>query len=450
MVTAAPAMEPSGALRSERESTLEGPVVGFCFGAMLVLSTFENHTRWGRVAFSAIAIGIVAWAAFRGRLSLEPLKKIAAPLCAVYATTIFAIALSFDRAYSFNTFYHQHLSFFLLFAAVGLWAVSAARQKAFMRGLVIAGAVSGALGLFLFFFARDFAHMNWFHKSHKASDFIYKAQTSDGAVYYRAQGMLESYTRSAIVFVFALPACVALCVFAAREGRKRDFVLLALCGGVGFVYVIMTKSRGPWIATGIACCLTLLFLRVRWWIPVALCAIAAGALATSSSTRERAMTFFSARDNPKILLSDRQTLWREGLVPISENLLHGLGYGQDIFMRPPVVARYGRLTSADNKQPDLHQTILQTLAEVGIPGLVAYAWLIGVLLWLGARSVRSGWMEAPGSVTAFAILIALLLFGLVYSFNEKNIAQIMWATLGMIASVAARRGIADRKPVQSA
>jgi O-antigen ligase len=83
---------------------------------------------------------------------------------------------------------------------------------------------------------------------------------------------------------------------------------------------------------------------------------------------------------------------------------------------------------------------MQTLAEIGVIGCLAYACLVGFVLWAGWVTVRKVGVQGdhPGAVTAFGIVVAFLVIGLIYSFNEQRIGQLFWSAVGL--SLCSLRG----------
>lgn len=419
-------------------------IIAACLAPMFILCTFEHNSRVGRVAFTAIALAMGVWSLAKGWLTLRGLKPLLVALGAVAAALLLASATSIEPRYSFVTFFHQHLWFGLLMILSAAWATTPARQMAFLWGLAIAGVLSAVLGILMYHYAETLEHAGLIEQ---AKDFVYRSQDEAGQPYLRARGMLESYTRSAMVFVVALPAMLALVLAALRERRRGEAAVVVLGIAVSILYLMLTKSRGAWIACAISSGCTLVLLRARWWMGAAAAAAMVLALVLVPGVRSRAMTMIHDLRDPNLLFSGRIDLWRQGMRPISEHPWTGIGYGGDIFTTETGIARYELVT--DRRQPDLHSMYLQTLAESGIVGVVAYGGLLVVLIAYGATSLRDrrATGQMPGAAVGASVLVAILISGAIYYNNEGPVAQLLWPTLGLMATGAAkRRGSAEPIP----
>jgi hypothetical protein len=408
-------------------------VAGASFCMMLAHAPFRNGTRVGIVSSAAVAllsIGALWWHRRLSPPSGFPL------LLAAVAGVLFTLAIScvwsIAPDYSWDSFTKEHLWFLLLTAAVALWGTTVGRQRWILCGLALAGILSAIPGISLYYAAPSLQRSGWIES---AGDYLWEAQDASGVPYRRAKGMLESYTRSAIVFVFAIPAMIAL-LPAAYASRHRWILtaLLVIGLGLSLFYMLLTKSRGPLLACAIATGVLLLLMRIRWWILAAPIAALALLLAALPAERARLATLYQHLHQPNLLLSGRLELWSEGLTIIRENPLLGVGYGGNILLQPAALDRgYG--LHSDRAQPDLHQVYLQTLAEVGIIGFLAYLLLVVVLLSLAVRILWSTPVrEAPGTAVAFSVAVGMLAFGFVYAFNERHIALMLWTTAGLLAA----------------
>ncbi|MCB2154257.1 O-antigen ligase family protein [bacterium] len=392
--------------------TLRG--IGWALAGLIVISTFENNVRAGRVLLMAATIGLGVWAIRCGWVSLKRLRAVQWPVIALTVCILAASGLSIDVGYSFSTFFEQHFWFLILFAIVASWATDSERQMTILRGFLVAAGISAIGGIVLFYAG--------------AEDFVKVSFTPDGAEMLRAEGMLESYTRSAMVFILALPATVAVGLNAFRNRKRAWLVAAIVVCVVSLWFLVLTRSRGPWVATAISTVLAIVFLRGRWWMLVAIAGLAAVFVLASPLGRARAATLVEDIGQPDRLLSGRIGLWQQGLDRIGVHPVLGLGYGGDIFTTHAGIEKYELVT--DNREPDLHQIYLQTMAEIGLAGFAAYAWLVGTLLWLGIGALKHDAM--PGTRVALAVLIAFLIYGLVACFNEGQVALLLWTMAGML------------------
>ncbi|MEO8376076.1 MAG: O-antigen ligase family protein [Candidatus Sumerlaeota bacterium] len=417
-------------------------VIALSLGIMLVLCTFENHSRVGRAITSGFAIAAISICVYQKRISTHRIRGFTESVLLIYAAIIASCYYSIEKLYSFKNFlYYQHFWFGILFLCIGVWATTRARQYHILIGFAVAGVVSAALGLIVLYKGRQLVNAGLIDQ---LTDFVYKAQDADGAPYYRAKGMLESYTKSASVFIMALPAMVALLMHEARRRKFFTSLLIIIAMIISAWFLMMTKSRGAWIGAGIACVGTMFLLRGRWWIPFAGIAVIILAGLASPSVRQRASSFVSDATRPDLLFSGRFVLWNQGLHTIEKNPLTGIGYGGNIFLTDNGLERY-ELRSAGFRQPDLHEVYLQTLAETGVLGFAAYGFFLILLLRTAYIAIREQWADGlpPGLAVAFPALIGMLIFGFVYNFNERHIAQLV-ATMGALipaSAIVARRSL---------
>lgn len=412
-------------------------LLGISFAGMLILCTMENHSRVGRIIFSGAALVIIAAGVLLRWYAAQHLRRFILPVGAVAAATLISCFYSIAPSFSFGNFFEQHLWFFLLFLAVGAWATTPARQRFFLRGLMAGALFSAVAGVVLYFFAEP---LHEYGLVGKVTDFVYTAQDVSGNEYRRARGLLLSYTRSALFLTIAIPGVIVLAREAFRHGRREEFTIALLTLVVSAFYLLLTKSRGAWVAAGVASLLVCLLLRMRIRTIIVGVVVAMIAVAVLPSERARALTLIKHLSNPDLFLSGRLELWEQARAPIVEVPWTGIGYGGNIFLTEEAEEAGFALRSADTRQPDLHQLYLQTLAEVGILGIAAYGWLILCLVAAGIGIVRSPVLSRhfPGAIAAFSVLVAMLLIGAVYYMNEENVAQALYATLGLIAGAQRR------------
>jgi O-antigen ligase len=269
----------------------------------------------------------------------------------------------------------------------------------------------------------------------RAADYIYTSYDEQGNAYQRARGMLRSYTRSGLIAATSLPFIGVLAFLALKRRRWMWAAFHVLVGIICLYMLLLTKSRGAWLVGGAAVILAYLFLRGRWWHVALALAIGFLGLLALPTERARAMTLLQHARTPDLLLSGRLTLWQHGVDPIKSSPWVGIGYGQNIFQTQAAKDR-GFILESDKIQPDLHQLYLQTLAEVGVLGLLVYTGFIAVLLLAGLTAIRrrADAEDAPATAAAFAAVICLLIVGIVYTYNEERVGHFIWAAAGLLVA----------------
>lgn len=407
-------------------------------GVFLVLLPWESGVRLARVSALGVFFLSTALLIWREREPAHHVTRWIAPVSAVFLAILLSCFFSMDSGFSFKTLIRQHLWFLLTFLAVGAWAVTPQRQWWMVRCIVLSGMVSAVAGIFFFYFAEALQDGGWIRRAHR---YIYTAMDEDGVLYHRAQGTMHSYTRSAMIFMVTIPAAAGWLAVAMRQRRYLEMVIVAIILIVSSYYLGLTKARGAWVGAGVGGFAAFLLAGGRGKIALGVLGVLLLTVLTIQPVRDRAGTFVMHLSKPDLLFSGRLDLWGQGMRPIRENLWFGIGYGGDIFLQEVVMADYELIT--DRRQPDLHQLYLQTLAEMGLIGLLAYGWFIGAVIWTVAGHLRGrpDPVQWPGVAVSTAVLGAFLLLGSIYYFNEEQVAHLLFATLGLVVgSSMARSG----------
>lgn len=398
---------------------------------------WASGVRIARVTSLSVAFLMAGILIIKSDLPLRHLLPWLPPIGAVLGAIVLSCAFSMDRAFSFKTLTRQHLWYFLTFLLAGAWAVTATRQLLLLRMLVLSAGISATAGILLYFFAESWEADGLIRRAHR---YIYTAMDNEGNVYYRAQGTLMSYTRSAMFFMITVPATTYLLGRAARRRAFAELALSALVLLLSVVYLLLTKSRGAWVGAGLGGALALILAGARAGHAAAAIGLALMLGLLAPPVRDRAVTFVSHLSQPELLLSGRLDLWSQGIRPIRENLWTGVGYGADIFLQEKVMEDYELFT--DRRQPDLHQLYLQTLAEVGVVGSLAYGWFALFLAIRAVRGMRRSGIppdSQPGLAVALPVFAAFMLLGIIYYFNEEEVAHTLFLTLGLVVAAGVHR-----------
>lgn len=215
----------------------------------------------------------------------------------------------------------------------------------------------------------------------------------------------------------ALPLAIALYVHARSTARPQQYVALALVAVIGFG-LLMTASRGAWLALGLVGAAALLVARAQ--VALRRYALPLGAIA--------ALLVFIA------------VLWlRSGFLPAFENLLgaipagntwvtrvelyrRALGLVQDYYFTggglgvfPMVYSTYALMIDV----PFLthaHNLFLEIWLEQGLLGVVAFGWLVvEFYLWLSSHADALTWLGWAGVAAASVMLLHATVDVLLYS-----------------------------------
>jgi putative inorganic carbon (HCO3(-)) transporter len=191
--------------------------------------------------------------------------------------------------------------------------------------------------------------------------------------------------------------------------------------------LILTYSRGAWIALFFAIVFLCLFWRKQMLMIAALCLlIIFSASIPKGFIRDRmtSITSFASETN-------RAVLWQEAAGIISEYPLTGCGFNNYTLVGPN-----HKLEGGGGYYP--HNSYLHLAAETGLIGLGAFLWIIFVLFRNSLSNLRNINDEFYNSVLAG--LLAGLFGFLAQSFVDTNLyafrlAVLMWFVMGLVIAV---------------
>lgn len=208
---------------------------------------------------------------------------------------------------------------------------------------------------------------------------------------------------------------------------------LLLAGAMGAA-LLFTRSRGAYMGAALGCALVLLLARRhRWLIPAGLALAALGwAVVWPALTANAAADDISS-------LAGRLEIWHRALTMLGDTPFTGIGMGT---FNQVANAFYPFFLGGPNAAtPHAHNLPLQVGVDLGVPGMVAFVALLGLLIWM-ATSIyrRRGDPAAPWARTLAIGLLgsygALLAHGLVDAATwGTRPAALMWALFGLTVGV---------------
>jgi putative inorganic carbon (hco3(-)) transporter len=234
---------------------------------------------------------------------------------------------------------------------------------------------------------------------------------------------------SALVLLLPLPLALAC-----RPGwPERPIRLLLLAGWLVMVAaLVLTESRGGYLATAVTICLVLWLSGRHKWAVWAAAAVILGIIVftsvdsqTTSRTTDPANWYF------------RQQVWRVGLQMQADFPFTGVGMGSF----NAVAERLYPLQASNN--PGAHNLFLQVGLDLGLPGLIAYLSILLIALTAAWQTFRrfqqTQTFLAATAVSLLASLIGLVLHGMVDGtvWGTRG-AALPWLIIGL--SLALRRG----------
>lgn len=234
----------------------------------------------------------------------------------------------------------------------------------------------------------------------------------------------------ATVVAYALVICVGYALGEDRDvtGRRRAVALV--CAGLLFVPLLLSFSRGAWIATAVALLLQLALSGVRRATRVVLAAAALGVVLVgglgigSQMITERLSSITQVADAPDQSVTDRYTMWAAATDMWRERPVTGVGLkgfpayrDSHSSLALSAASDTAGAGAGFQRQPLLspHNMYLLVLSEQGLVGVLALAgsWaalLVCVLRRVpGARRSRAG--AGPGLVVGGLLVWQLVDFG---------------------------------------
>lgn len=168
-----------------------------------------------------------------------------------------------------------------------------------------------------------------------------------------------------------------------RPWIRVPFCLLTLA--VMLAALFITQSRGGWIGAGAA---LLVLMAGRWpgWGVILPAAVGAGGYFLWHSdlltTPQRYLVTSSLSS-----LAGRGDIWTRALYVLRDFPFTGVGLGMFGKAAEWLYPDYNGFNVV--RYPHAHNLFLQVGADMGIPGLLAYLWLLGTAFWAGIRAVRA-------------------------------------------------------------
>lgn len=189
--------------------------------------------------------------------------------------------------------------------------------------------------------------------------------------------------------------------------------------------VLLTLSRGAWLAVGAALVSALFMIwrrhlsRDHLWLDISVFAafvlfsaglfVMAVTLPGSSSTAASLDSLLGSASSLGGSGAGRVSLWRDMLPLLADYPFTGSGLGSTmmVFSSYILMLHVGFITHA-------HHLFLQIGVEQGIPAMVAFGVMVGTAAWGVLRSgARKGWASRFPAPAALAAIVALLVHGMV-------------------------------------
>lgn len=215
------------------------------------------------------------------------------------------------------------------------------------------------------------------------------------------------------------------------EDRRVRWAAAALAA-LGTLCVVLSFSRGGYLALGAVVVALALSHRKRLVIVGAGVVVAAG-LMLVSSIRHRVLTELDFTNGSNTLVG-RFHLWSVAIQMLRDHPIFGAGLSGFA----AVLAPYWNPTNADRFTYP-HNIVLNSWTETGILGVIAFAWI----LFAGFRSSWQGWRSSPAlwhpvHLGVLVALVAVIVHGLVdVPYWKNDLSLELWALLSLTLAAAA-------------
>jgi putative inorganic carbon (hco3(-)) transporter len=224
---------------------------------------------------------------------------------------------------------------------------------------------------------------------------------------------------------------IAVALIVAGRSQRLRIVLSGAVLVMG-IALLLTLSRGAWLGTVAGLCVLAIFLRLRRL--AALLGLLAFVFVAIQLAQPGSSTIVSVRLNATAQ-TDPTLGERQGYYALGEQvLLHypfGAGWGAAFILGPSGL----QADHNPNDWPWYHNDYLQLATQVGIPGLIAFAW---IFLYVFRRAVQtSRRVRNRGEFAVIVGLVAALAGMLVQAgtdqfFWRTDIAPHIWILVGLL------------------
>jgi probable O-glycosylation ligase (exosortase A-associated) len=268
----------------------------------------------------------------------------------------------------------DYLSRLILVSLLGITILNSRR-----RLLVAVGVFASALGV------------------HSSKVGIVMLATGSLRVLQGVGGMFGDNNEYALGIVMILPFLIATAQnFDSIRGSWPSWLRWGwwLAVPLSILTIIATFSRGGALALVAASLVALALQRRRLLALMILVLLAGGAYWFADSLpgyRDRLQTVQASTEQDEASAAGRLHFWRVALIISKE---WPLGIGLKNFEQ--VYNRYDDSNGAFGRFRSVHNSHLQVLAELGVPGLIAWIWLFGYSLFAAFR-LRSGYKDTAAS-----------------------------------------------------
>lgn len=306
-----------------------------------------------------------------------------------------------------------------LFYAIINWSSSAMRLRLLTAGMILAGAVLAFIAPF---------SVDWFTSG--------KLTFIPSSIYERFTLLFSDTVHPNVMGGYLsvlVPISLAVIIFNWKQLSWSNRVFITFIAIMMIGFLVLTKSRGAWMAFG-AVVILIILLRWRWgWLTLPAFGIASVIVVYSLGiTRVLETLAYNDAFNG---IEGRLEIWSRAVYMIQDFPFTGIGMGS--FMRVADTL-YPFFLMGPGKIVHAHNLFLQIAVDLGLPGLIA--WLaIFVLVIVAAWQVyklgkveHNGWVAGLGA-GLLGSQLALTIHGIAdaVTWGLVRPAPLIWALWGV-------------------
>lgn len=218
-----------------------------------------------------------------------------------------------------------------------------------------------------------------------------------------------------------------------KAGRHLEQYLAAAITLFVLTVVLLTQSRAAYMGLAAATLVLIAQLRPRWLLvglPALGVLVVVGGLVLGWANLADSII----SSDPAFGLAWRLDVWRASRLMVSDFCFTGVGFG----CFEPVLSLLYPL-SLGGSAPHAHNLFLQVAADLGLPGALAYSWLLVQTLWLAIRKPHRELplMSAAGVSAIAGLGVQGVLDAAIW--GNKG-AFLPWVILGLILALSSVTG----------
>lgn len=242
----------------------------------------------------------------------------------------------------------------------------------------------------------------------------------------RVYSFFENPNSFANLLVFFAPLMLTMAIYARKSLERLAYLLVFLLCGLA---LLMTYSRGGWLALAFSIFILMLFVCPRW-VPLVVILCFAAIPLLPQNILHRLLSIFNGSDSSTYT---RGYIYSAMLKLIRNHPVFGVGLGADAVRRAVV---YEQVYIAKANFSHGHNIFMQIWAESGIFALVAFLGSMFATMRNGRRALKK--LSSPTPVKGIIVgsisgLAGALLFGITdYAWSYPRVMVLFWYLFALL------------------